>query len=199
MTGSFHLGSKNPPPSREGFFNFFEIVRQHRIVLSGVIGAVLIYLSRPTVGSLLAGLPFVLVGEAIRTWSSGYIRKNKALATDGPYAHTRNPLYLGSFGIGVGFVVMGNSVWVLVIFLSAFGLVYWGVIRSEEDYLARVFGARFEEYVRTVPRFLPRWTRSPYEAGGFDWALVWKHREYQAWAGIAGGVAILIVKILALT
>jgi len=179
--------------------NFFEIVRQHRIVLSGVIGAILIYLSRPTVGSLWAGLPFVLLGEAIRTWSSGYIRKNKLLATDGPYAHTRNPLYLGSFGIGVGFVVMGNSIWVLIIFLSAFGLVYWGVIRSEEGHLARVFGARFEEYVRTVPRFLPRWTRAPYEAGGFDWALVWKHREYQAWAGIAGGVAILIVKMLAMT
>ncbi|HUK55484.1 MAG TPA: isoprenylcysteine carboxylmethyltransferase family protein [Nitrospiria bacterium] len=174
---------------------FFEIVRRHRIVLSGAVGAVLIYLSRPTVVSLLAGLPFVLVGEAIRTWSSGYIRKNKDLATEGPYAHTRNPLYLGSFGIGMGFVVMGNSVWVLFVFLSAFALVYWGVIRSEEGYLARAFGARFEQYVRTVPRFLPRWTRSPYGVGGFDWALVWKHREYQAWAGIAGGVAVLLLKM----
>ncbi|MBI3597190.1 MAG: isoprenylcysteine carboxylmethyltransferase family protein [Nitrospirae bacterium] len=177
--------------------NVFEVVRRHRIFLSGAIGVLLIYLSRPTVLSLLAGLPFVLLGEAIRTWSSGYIRKNKALATDGPYAYTRNPLYLGSFGIGMGFVVMGNSVWVLVVFLVAFGLVYWSVIRSEEGYLVQVFGSRFEEYVRTVPRFLPRWTRSPYDAGGFDWALVWKHREYQAWAGIAGGVAILIIKMWA--
>jgi len=177
--------------------NFFEIVRRYRIVLSGLIGALLIYLSRPTAVSLLAGLPLVLVGEAIRTWSSGHIRKNKELATDGPYAHTRNPLYLGSFGIGLGFVVMGNSLWVLAIFLFAFGLVYWGVIRSEEGYLAGAFGSRFEEYVRIVPRFFPRWSRSPYGAGGFEWSLVWKHREYQAWAGIAGGVVILLIKMLA--
>jgi protein-S-isoprenylcysteine O-methyltransferase Ste14 len=176
--------------------NYFEMVRRYRIVLSGLIGIVLIYLSRPTGFSVSAGLPLVLMGEAIRTWSSGYIRKNKELAVDGPYAHTRNPLYLGSFGIGLGFVVMGNSLWVLSIFLFAFGLVYWGVIRSEEGYLAQVFGSRFEQYVRTVPRFFPRWSRSPYGAGGFGWALVWKHREYQAWAGIAGGVAILMVKLL---
>jgi hypothetical protein len=92
---------------------------------------------------------------------------------------------------------MGNSLWVLSIFLFAFGLVYWGVIHLEEGVLAQAFGSRFEQYVRTVPRFLPRWTRSPYGAGGFDWTLVWKHREYHAWAGIAGGVAILIIKILA--
>ncbi|MBI3812206.1 MAG: isoprenylcysteine carboxylmethyltransferase family protein [Nitrospirae bacterium] len=177
--------------------SFFEIVRRYRIVLSGLIGALLIYLSRPTAVSLLAGLPLVMLGEAIRTWSSGHIRKNKELATDGPYAHTRNPLYLGSFGIGLGFVVMGNSLWVLFIFLFAFGLVYWGVIRSEEGYLAQVFGSRFEQYIRTVPCFFPRWRRSPYGAGGFGWALVWKHREYQAWAGIAAGVGILIIKMLA--
>jgi len=176
--------------------NYFEIVRRYRIVLSGLIGMVLIYLSRPTVLSLAAGLPLLLMGEAIRTWSSGYIRKNKELAVDGPYAHTRNPLYLGSFGIGLGFVVMGNSLWVLSLFLAAFALVYWGVIRSEEGYLSQVFGPRFEEYVRTVPRFFPRWTRSPYGTGGFEWALVWKHREYQAWAGIAGGVAILMIKMV---
>jgi protein-S-isoprenylcysteine O-methyltransferase Ste14 len=175
----------------------FEMFRRYRIVLSGLIGILLIYLSRPTGTSVLAGLPLVILGEAIRTWSSGHIRKNKELATDGPYAHTRNPLYLGSFGIGSGFAVMGNSFWVLSIFLLAFGLVYWGVIRSEEEYLAGAFGARFEQYVQTVPRFLPRWSRSPYGAGGFDWALVWKHREYQAWAGIAGGVAILIIKMIA--
>lgn len=195
MGESFHFGSEDPSPSSAGSFNYFELVRRHRILLSGAIGVLLIYLSKPTALSVLTGLPIALLGEAIRTWSSGCIRKNKALATDGPYAYTRNPLYLGSFGIGVGFVVMGNSLWVLGIFLIAFGLVYWGVIRSEEGYLVRVFGSRFEDYVRTVPRFIPRWSRSPYGAGGFDWTLVWKHREYQAWAGIAGGVAILLLKV----
>jgi protein-S-isoprenylcysteine O-methyltransferase Ste14 len=180
----------------ESIVSYFDLIRRYRIVISALIGVVLIYLSRPTWVSLLAGLPLVLMGEAVRTWSSGCIRKNKELAMDGPYAHTRNPLYLGSFGIGLGFVVMGNSLGVWVIFLAAFGVIYWGVIRSEEEYLARSFGPRFEEYMRRVPRFIPRWSRSPYGSGEFDWGLVWKHREYQAWAGIAGSVAVLTLKMV---
>lgn len=176
---------------------FSKIAKRYRIVLSGIIAAILIYLSQPTLIFLLAGFPLVLLGGAIRTWSSGHIRKNKELTTDGPYAYTRNPLYLGSFLIGLGFVVMGNSIWVLLVFLLTFSVIYWGVIRSEETDLARNFGLKFAVYVRTVPRFLPRLARTPYHANGFDWGLVWKHREYQAWAGIAGGVAILFVKMLA--
>ena len=174
---------------------FPRIAKQYRIVLSGAFAVALIYFSQPTGISLWTGLPLVALGEAIRTWSSGHIRKNKELATDGPYAYTRNPLYLGSFLIGLGFVVTGNSVWVLLVFLIAFGVIYRGVIRYEEDDLARTFGRQFAQYVRTVPRFLPRPVRAPYRAGGFDWALVLKHREYHAWLGILGGVAVMVFKI----
>lgn len=173
---------------------FFEWARRYRIVISALIGALLIYLSQPTGWTIGLGLPLVLLGEGLRTWSSGHIRKNKALATDGPYAHTRNPLYLGSFLIGSGFVVMGNSPWVLLVFGAAFGLIYWGVIRSEERDLAQAFGKDFDRYVQTVPRFIPKLSRAPYSKGGFDWNLVLKHRENRAWLGLAAGVAVLAWK-----
>ncbi len=171
-----------------------EFLRRHRIALSAGVAVLLVYLARPTPLSIVAGLPLVLAGESIRTWSSGHIRKNKQLATDGPYAYSRNPLYLGSFVLGLGFAVSGNSAWVVGIFLAAFGGMYTSVIQSEERDLARVFGAEFELYRRTVPRFLPRLRRRPYGGGEFDWALVHKHREYQAWFGIAAELALLAVK-----
>ena len=175
--------------------NLLKLAKRTRIILGGAFALVLIGIACPTPASLLAGLPVVILGESIRTWSSGHIRKNKALATDGPYAHTRNPLYLGSFLIGLGFVVMSRSLWGLAIYLAAYALIYRAVIRYEENDLAKAFGGGFAEYVRTVPRFIPRISRAPYRAGGFDWALVFKHREYQAWLGIAGGLAALLVKL----
>ena len=175
---------------------YFRMAQRYRITLSGVVAAVLFYLSRPTLLSIGLGFPIIILGELIRTWSSGCIRKNKALAIDGPYAYTRNPLYLGSFIIGLGFVVMSHSVWVLWVFLVSFGIIYWGVIRSEEEALVRTFGSEFRSYVETVPRFIPRFNREPYGAGSFDWWLVRRHREYQAWLGIAGCVGILVVKMI---
>ena len=184
-------------PNREELYEtvtLLKIAREYRILLSGLIALVMLYLSRPVLGAILMGLPIVLLGEMIRTWSSGHIKKNKELATDGPYAYTRNPLYLGSSLIGLGFVVMFNSLWDFLIFAFAFSAIYWGVIRSEEEDLTRTFGDDFTRYVQNVPRFIPRFRREPYQWGGFDWPLVWKHREFQAWLGIAGGVAVLIVK-----
>ncbi|HEY4485637.1 MAG TPA: isoprenylcysteine carboxylmethyltransferase family protein, partial [Nitrospiria bacterium] len=131
-----------------------KLAKKTRIVLGGAFALILIAIACPTPASLVAGFPVVLMGESIRTWSSGYIRKNKALATDGPYAHTRNPLYLGSFLIGLGFVAMSRSLWGLAIYLAAYTVIYRAVIRYEENDLARVFGGEFADYVRTVPRFI---------------------------------------------
>ncbi len=174
--------------------NLSEVLRRYRVPFSVFIGAVLVYLARPSFHSLAIGVPFVVLGEAVRVWSSGHIRKNRVLSMDGPYAYTRNPLYLGSFFIGLGFALMGNTFGVMAIYLTAFPLIYGGVIRSEENDLARVFGAEFVRYVRSVPRFIPRLTRTPQGGGRFDWSLVWKHREYQAWLGILGGIGLMAAK-----
>lgn len=151
-------------------------------------------MATPTPISVISGLPIVILGEAIRTWSSGYIRKNKQLATDGPYAYTRNPLYLGSFLIGFGFIVMARNPYVLISFLMGFAVIYQAVVLLEETKLEMTFGKKYQDYCGHVPRFIPRLRRHPYGAGLFEWSLVQKHREYLAWLGMAGGMMILFLK-----
>ena len=175
---------------------FFRWVKQNRVFISAIISAIFFYLSQPILSSILSGLIFVILGEVIRTWSSGNIRKNRELATDGPYAYTRNPLYLGSFFIGLGFVVICNSFSVGLIFLITFSLIYWGVITTEEEDLAETFGVEFVQYTERVPRFFPRASRVPYGSGEFDWKLVLRHREYHTWMGILAAMIILIIKML---
>ena len=69
------------------------------------------------------GSAFVVLGLAIRAWAAGQLQKDKQLTTSGPYSHTRNPLYLGSFSIGVGVTIAGA----LPLFLVAFLVFFLGV------------------------------------------------------------------------
>jgi protein-S-isoprenylcysteine O-methyltransferase Ste14 len=168
-------------------------VSHHRIVTSAVFGVLFLVLADPTVQSLLLGMPLVVLGEFMRTWSSGHIRKDHALATDGPYSLTRNPLYFGSFVLGLGFALMANSWPVLFGFVLLFGLIYDATIEDEEQKLLKRFGEAFAGYCSEVPRFFPRisgWRRAP-----FEWELVRKHREFQTWAGIAGAVVVVVLKM----
>jgi hypothetical protein len=129
-----------------------------RIRLGSVWLVVPIYLllARPTAGLLVAGLVLALAGGLIRGWAAGTIRKNRVLTTYGPYAFTRNPLYLGSFLIGLGFAVASGRISFLVFFLGFFLLVYGRTMRKEEARLERLFGADYRRYAEEVPRFLPR-------------------------------------------
>ena len=104
---------------------------------------------------LHSGLSLIVPGLLIRALASGHVRKNEALATSGPYAYTRNPLYLGSLLIGIGFAVAARSWWVGVALVVMFFAIYLPVIRDEEDFLRQKF-PEFEEYARRVPRMFPR-------------------------------------------
>ena len=119
------------------------------------MGALALGLSRPTLASILLALPLAVIGEAVRIWASGHIEKTRALATGGPYAHTRNPLYLGSLLLGLGFGVASASPWVVgavAVYVAAF---YPAVIREEAGFLREKFAA-YAEWERAVPAFLPR-------------------------------------------
>jgi protein-S-isoprenylcysteine O-methyltransferase Ste14 len=169
-------------------------MRRYRVAFGFLVGGMMLILAGPTPASVLTGLPFTALGLALRTWSSGLIRKNRELATDGPYAYTRNPLYLGSLLIGLGFALMTNRIVLLVLFLGVFAAVYRAAIREEEAVLGQRFGEAYRRYERTVPRFFPRWPGSR-SKGDFDWRLVIQHREYYAWAGAVLGLAWLVWKI----
>jgi protein-S-isoprenylcysteine O-methyltransferase Ste14 len=177
-------------------------VQRWRVPLGFLCAAVFILLARPHAATLAAGGAVAVVGLLIRAWASGHIRKNDRLAVSGPYAHTRNPLYLGSFILGLGFVVAAGGAWWLLallagIFAALFLGIYLPVMRVEAATLARLFGADYERYAAAVPLFFPR--LSPYrsaEGDGvrFDASLYLRYREYRAALGLLLAWGVLAVK-----
>jgi len=174
-----------------------QIARRIRVPLGFLFAVLYFWLARPTWRSLMLGAIGVLAGLFIRALASGHVRKNEALATSGPYAYTRNPLYLGSLVMGLGFCVAARSWWVGAALVVMFVAIYLPVIRDEEAFLRGKF-PEFEEYARRVPRMVPRLTRGATAgeaSGGFSFELYLKHREYNALLGAIGMMAALIVKM----
>ena len=166
-----------------------------------VFAGVFLWLARPGGRSMLASLVLVLPGLWLRGYASGYVKKNAELATTGPYAHTRNPLYLGSMLIAFGFAAAAASWAILAALAALFAAIYIPTILSEEAYLREHF-AGFAAYARTVPRLLPRLTparpeaESGSERGGFSPALYRKHREYNALMGVGAIYLALALKFV---
>jgi len=165
-----------------------------RVPMGFILAVAYLFFSRPTVTLWLAGGAVALLGLAIRAYAAGHLAKNQALATSGPYAYTRNPLYLGSACVGGGFALAGGS-WILGLALVAlFAAVYWPVIRCEEEFLRREFGDAYERYARSVPLLLPR-LRASGGGGTFEWRQYRKNREYEALVGYVAGMIFLAFKI----
>lgn len=172
------------------------------------------FLARPHPHLLVVGGAAAALGAGLRAWSAGCIRKDTELATGGPYAHTRNPLYLGSFLIGVGVTVAGGRPLFLALFLLFFFFVYRRTMRAEEESLEEEFGEAFRRYRDHVPLFLPRLTpyRAPagVPAGGgagsgsgerwgprdFSPSRYVRNREWEAALGLLAGFAYLVAKML---
>jgi protein-S-isoprenylcysteine O-methyltransferase Ste14 len=168
------------------------------VPLGFVFGVLYVWLARPSWQSMALGAILILPGLMIRALASGHVRKNESLTTSGPYAYTRNPLYLGSVLIGLGFAVAARSWWVGVAVVLIFFAIYLPVIHDEEAFLRRTF-PEFEEYSRRVPRIFPRLapqsTGEREDRAGFSWELYLKHREYNALLGALGMIAALVVKM----
>jgi protein-S-isoprenylcysteine O-methyltransferase Ste14 len=178
-----------------------QIARRIRVPLGFLFAVLYFWLARPTWRSMAVGAILVIPGLVIRALASGHVRKNESLATSGPYAYTRNPLYLGSLLMGIGFAVAARSWWVGAALVVMFSAIYVPVIRGEENFLRTKF-PEFEEYARRVPRLLPRLTPHSGAGGdapaGFSWDLYLKHREYNALLGALAMMAGLILKLMLL-
>jgi protein-S-isoprenylcysteine O-methyltransferase Ste14 len=172
-------------------------MQRWRVPLGFVCAAIFFLLSRPGPLTLAIGGAIALPGLALRAWATGHLRKNDALAITGPYAYTRNPLYLGSFLIGVGFTIASGRLVLGILFAALFLGIYVPVMRVESATLAKLFGESYQRYLNAVPLFLPR--LSPYRDGSnerarFDSALYKRYREYQAAMGLAVAWALLALK-----
>ena len=171
-----------------------KIARRIRVPLGFVFAAAYIWLARPTPLSIVIGGGVAIVGLSIRAIASGHVEKNEALATNGPYAHTRNPLYLGSIVLAIGFLIAARSWWLPLIAAAMLLAIYVPVIRSEEAFLRTRF-PEFDEYAAQVPRLFPRIRPYRSRPASFSWHLYWKHREYNA----ALGAGLMIVALVAKT
>src|SRR5215472_12948114 len=169
-----------------------------RVPLGFLFAAAYLWFARPAWMWIAAGSVFVLLGLAVRAAASGHIRKNRELTTTGPYAYTRNPLYLGSILIAAGFIVAARNPWIALAAVVMFVVIYLPVIRAEESYLRSVF-ADYDEYAAQVPRFFPRLTpyhSSAASSAGYSRELYLRHREYNAALGSALMMGELVVKML---
>lgn len=181
-----------PPPSSG--YTWSRIARRIRVPLGFIVAVIYVCLARPSRTSLIVGALTLVPGLALRGLASGHVQKDKQLTTSGPYAYTRNPLYLGSLMLAAGFAIAARSWWIVGIMLLMFAVIYIPVIAGEERYLRQSF-PEYDDYARHVPRFLPRLTPYGSQPGAYSSARYWKHREYQAGLGCAGVLAILILKL----
>jgi hypothetical protein len=174
-----------------------KIARRIRVPMGFVFAVFYFLLAHPTWRSLLLGLIGIVPGLLVRALASGHVRKNESLATSGPYAYTRNPLYLGSLLMGIGFAVAARSWWLDGALGVMFFAIYVPVVRDEEAFLRERF-PEFEEYSRLVPSLLPRLASFTDQSGRssetFSLDLYLKHREYNAILGSVAILAGLIVK-----
>lgn len=186
--------SQSPAPRVCSMQRWQRVARRIRVPLGFVTAALYVFelwSHAPQSAAIAWSVALVAPGLALRGYASGYVKKNRELTQTGPYAHTRNPLYLGSILIAAGFAIALLS-WVFALVLAVgFAVIYIPVIASEEQFLRAAFPG-FDAYCRRVPRLVPRLTAAKPDSGGseagsggFSLALYLKHREYNSLLGAA--------------
>jgi protein-S-isoprenylcysteine O-methyltransferase Ste14 len=195
--------TQSDPSQRDWIARWQKVARRIRVPLGFLTAALYLFelwQRAPQPAAVACSLALVLPGLWLRGYAAGYVKKNRELTQTGPYAHTRNPLYLGSMLMAAGFAVALLSWPVALVLAVGFAVIYVPVIVSEERFLRGAFPG-FDNYCRRVPRLIPRLTPAQPEgspavtkatAGSFSFSLYRKHREYNA----AIGAALLYLSLL---
>jgi protein-S-isoprenylcysteine O-methyltransferase Ste14 len=169
------------------------VAKRIRVPLGFVFAAFFLWRAQPQWSSLAVGSVVALSGVWIRAISSGHVKKNEELATTGPYAYTRNPLYFGSIVIATGFALAALRWEIAAVLVLMFAVIYIPVIRGEEQFLDAHF-SNYADYCSQVPRLLPRLSAGSAGNSSFSPELYRKHREYNALLGTLAVIAALVVK-----
>jgi protein-S-isoprenylcysteine O-methyltransferase Ste14 len=171
---------------------YADLVMKLRVPSGFALVAAFAWLAAPTLHSLAWGVPVSLIGLGIRAWAAGHLAKNQQLATSGPYAYIRNPLYAGTLLVGAGLVIAARRIELAALFAVVFAFVYLPVIEQEEQHLSNLFPS-FAAYAERVPLLLPR-GRNIEGRATFDLRLYVRNQEYQALLGYFAGLCYLIWK-----
>jgi len=165
---------------------------RYRVPAGWAVGVLVVALARPAPASLLLGLPLAVLGEAIRIWASGHIEKTRRLATGGPYAHSRNPLYVGSLLMAFGAAIACASSWVVLAVAVYFLAFYPSVMAEEAAFLAKKFPEEHAAWAAAVPLFWPRPTPGGPRSSCFERARVRMNREWRTAAALPLLAALLL-------
>ncbi|HNY42578.1 MAG TPA: isoprenylcysteine carboxylmethyltransferase family protein [Bryobacteraceae bacterium] len=169
-------------------------VQRLRVPFGFLLAAIFLYLAQPTWLSLLLGLPLSAAGLALRSWAAGHLRKDESLVCSGPYAWTRNPLYLGTFLTALGCAIASNEPLVAAAVCALFILIYLPVMEQEEEHLQYLF-PDYTSYAARVPLLLPKppSIKSPLRYQGELWR---RNKEWKAWYGFLAVEVFLLVQVL---
>ncbi|MCX6633002.1 MAG: isoprenylcysteine carboxylmethyltransferase family protein [Candidatus Solibacter sp.] len=175
---------------------YADAVARLRVPSGFLIVIVFAWFSRPTPASMAIGIPLSLLGLALRAWAAGCLAKNQQLATGGPYAYTRNPLYIGTLLVAAGLAVASCSIGLAALFTAVFLLVYLPVIQNEEQHLRKIFPG-YAEYAKRVPALIPSLMGARQNSPNlFRTRLYLKNQEYKAGLGFLAGMLFLFWKML---
>jgi protein-S-isoprenylcysteine O-methyltransferase Ste14 len=180
---------------RKHFFPkpYADSVMRMRVPSGFLLGICFGFLAQPTAESILFGPLVAFPGLALRGWAAGHLKKNQDLADGGPYAWTRNPLYLGTLLVALGLAIAARSWIVFGVTVAVFALVYLPVIEQEEQHLIKLFPG-YREYADRVPLLWPKPPVSPGK-GEFDPLVYLKNEEWKALAAYMIGMAYLLWKM----
>ena len=171
------------------------VISRIRVPVGFALAIFYFYYCQPRPKSLSWGAGIALLGVVLRAWSAGHLYKNQKIATSGPYAYTRNPLYLGSLIIGLGFCVIAGSLIISIVFVTLFAALYIPVMQQERNDLRTAFGQDYLRYEKNVPLFFPRPLGSSLSTNEFRFHQYLANKEYEALLGYLGALAILILKM----
>lgn len=180
---------------------YADLVARLRVPSGFLLVAAFAWFSQPSVTSLCWGVPVSLAGLLLRGWAAGCLAKNRKLATGGPYAYVRNPLYVGTLLVAAGLAIASRNWSLAALFAGVFLLIYLPVIQLEEQHLRNIF-PDYAAYAAEVPALLPRLgggeARKKIQkiSNPFAFSLYRKNQEYQAAAGYCAGLLLLIWKVL---
>ena len=169
-----------------------------RVPAGYVIAVIVLGIARPRPDWLALALVCVVLGEAIRVWASGHIEKTRRLATGGPYAQTRNPLYVGSLLIAVGVALVSGHVAAVAAIAVYFAAFYPAVMKEEERFLREKFEDEYTAWADSVPMFIPRLTPGGPRTSRFSWSRVSMNREWRSVATIPIVVGMLYARAVLL-
>jgi protein-S-isoprenylcysteine O-methyltransferase Ste14 len=167
-----------------------------RVRLGYPLAIAVLFFARPSPRSILYGALVGLVGLVLRAWAAGYLHKQEVLTVTGPYAYTRNPLYLGSAVLALGVAIATRS-WISALLLGVYFSVFYSVVmRREENELRPRHITNFDRYADAVPLFFPRLSPARFSDSGSAAFSLTQYKKNHEWQAAVGFLLLLIVLVL---